>query len=81
MITTGGNRPGDRFTEAQASTAYLVDQGVPESAVVEVGGATSFESLELVRDQIRFRGLRSIRFWSATRTTRCGSACPPRNWA
>ncbi|MCB9379405.1 MAG: YdcF family protein [Acidimicrobiaceae bacterium] len=60
VVTTGGNRPGDRFTEAQASAAYLVEQGVPESAIVEVGGATSFGSLELVRDQIRIRGLQSI---------------------
>lgn len=57
VVTTGGNRPGDRFTEAEASTAYLVDRGVPQAAIIEVGGATSFGSLELVRDQMRIRGL------------------------
>lgn len=49
VVTTGGSRPGDRFTEAEAGRRYLVDRGVPESAIVEVGGATSFESLSAVR--------------------------------
>ena len=31
MVVTGGNQPGDRFTEAEASTNYLVDRGVPET--------------------------------------------------
>ena len=31
VVVTGGNRPGDRFTEAEASAAYLVERGVPEA--------------------------------------------------
>ena len=29
VVVTGGNRPGDRFTEAQASADYLAERGVP----------------------------------------------------
>jgi uncharacterized SAM-binding protein YcdF (DUF218 family) len=47
VIVTGGNRPGDRFTEAEASSRYLVGAGVPADAIVEVGeGATTYESVE-----------------------------------
>jgi uncharacterized SAM-binding protein YcdF (DUF218 family) len=29
VVVTGGKLPGDRFTEAEASTKYLTDRGVP----------------------------------------------------
>jgi uncharacterized SAM-binding protein YcdF (DUF218 family) len=49
VVVTGGNQPGDRFTEAEASAAYLIERGVPEASIVlEDRGATSFESLERV---------------------------------
>ena len=44
VVVTGG-----RFTEAEASTTYLVERGVPEASIVlEDRGTTSFESLERV---------------------------------
>jgi uncharacterized SAM-binding protein YcdF (DUF218 family) len=36
VITVGGSRPGDRFTEAASGRAFLVDEGVPEKRVVAV---------------------------------------------
>jgi uncharacterized SAM-binding protein YcdF (DUF218 family) len=36
VLTLGGKKPGDRFTEAQAGKAWLVDHGVPASSVVAV---------------------------------------------
>lgn len=46
VVVTGGNRPGDRFTEAEASARYLIDQGVPGEVILEVGeGATTHESV------------------------------------
>ena len=46
VVATGGNRPGDRFTEAQASAAYLTDRGVPADAILlEDQGTSSYESL------------------------------------
>ena len=53
VIVTGGNREGDRFTEASASAAYLVERGVPASAIVqEDGGATTYDSLERARSLV-----------------------------
>lgn len=60
VVTTGSKRPGDRFTEAQASATYLEARGVPKSAIVQVGGATSYDSLRLARDQLVARGLRRV---------------------
>jgi uncharacterized SAM-binding protein YcdF (DUF218 family) len=34
LVVTGGNRPGDQFTEAEAGEAYLLDAGVPSEAIV-----------------------------------------------
>lgn len=46
IVVTGGNIPGDRFTEAEASAAYLIDRGVPESVIVQVGeGNTTYDSV------------------------------------
>lgn len=49
VVVTGGNQPGDRFTEADASAMYLIERGVPDSAILrEDRGSTSYESLERV---------------------------------
>jgi uncharacterized SAM-binding protein YcdF (DUF218 family) len=51
VVVTGGNQPGDRFTEADASRDYLVERGVPESAILaESTGSSTYESLENVAD-------------------------------
>lgn len=60
VVTTGGNRPGDRFTEAQASAAYLEERGVPADAIVQVGGNTSYDSLVEARDVLRSRSLHRV---------------------
>lgn len=53
VIVTGGNQPGDRFTEADASAKYLVDRGVPPEAIVfEREGTTTYESLRNVSDKV-----------------------------
>jgi len=61
IIVTGGNQPGDRFTEAESSTNYLVKNGVPESVIIgEDSGRSSWESLQLVADLARDRGIGTI---------------------
>jgi uncharacterized SAM-binding protein YcdF (DUF218 family) len=50
VIVTGGKQEGDRFTEAAASAEYLVERGVPASAIVQEGaGSNTFDSLERAR--------------------------------
>jgi vancomycin permeability regulator SanA len=34
IVTVGGNKPGDTYTEAGAAANWLVEQGVPKDAVV-----------------------------------------------
>lgn len=41
VVVTGGNQPGDRFTEASASADYLVESGVPETAIVREDSSRS----------------------------------------
>ena len=46
IVVTGGNQPGDRYTEASASAEYLLRRGVPDSDVLrEVSGTSSWQSL------------------------------------
>lgn len=46
IVVTGGNQPGDTFTEATASANYLIERGVPDGDVLrEVSGTSSWQSL------------------------------------
>lgn len=61
IVVTGGNRPGDRYTEAQASATYLAERGVPADAIVlEDQGTSSYESLQGVAELLRQRGLDDV---------------------
>ena len=49
IVTVGGNRAGDEYTEASAGRRYLLAKGVPASAVVAVGeGSDTLASLQAV---------------------------------
>jgi uncharacterized SAM-binding protein YcdF (DUF218 family) len=54
VVVTGGNQPGDRFTEASASKDYLVERGVPAAAIAEESQSRStweaFANLRLLVD-------------------------------
>ena len=69
VITTGGNQPGDRFTEAETSANYLIEGSIDGSLVVAVpaesivqenSGSTTRESLIAVRNIMQDRGLHSV---------------------
>ena len=61
VVVTGGNIPGDRFTEAEASAAYLAERGIPlDALVLENDGSTSYESLEAAADLLEARGLDEV---------------------
>ena len=47
MIATGAKEPGDNFTEAQTEATWLEHNGVPASAVHQVGGRTTWQNLSL----------------------------------
>ncbi|HEY5875402.1 MAG TPA: YdcF family protein [Ilumatobacteraceae bacterium] len=61
VVVTGGSQPGDRFTEAEASAAYLVERGVPSDVIVqEQDGRSSWESLANVADVLEGTGVERI---------------------
>lgn len=61
VFVTGGNQPGDRYTEAKASQLYLLALGVPESAILmEDTGSSTWESLVNVADRLGEMGLDDV---------------------
>ncbi len=49
VVVTGGNQPGDRFTEASSSRRYLEQRGIPASAFLSEDRAhNSYDSLRTV---------------------------------
>lgn len=61
VVVTGGKQPGDRFTEAEASTAYLVERGVPADAIIaENTSRTTYDALVGVRSLLAERGLTKV---------------------
>ena len=57
VVTVGGNRQGDRFTEAAAGATYLRSTGVPREALAEVAeGSDTLTSLRAVARLARERG-------------------------
>lgn len=60
VLVLGGGQPGDRFTEAEAGAAYLVERGVPLEAIVPVpAGRTTFGSLQAAAPVMREAGMDS----------------------
>jgi uncharacterized SAM-binding protein YcdF (DUF218 family) len=60
VLVLGAGQPGDRFTEAEAGRAYLIDKGVPPDAIISVPmGHTTFESLRAAAPVLREAGLHS----------------------
>ncbi len=60
IVTVGGNRTGDSFTEAEAGQRYLVNRGLPTSVVLAIGeGSDTLESLRAVAAAGESRGWRS----------------------
>lgn len=57
VITVGGNRAGDRFTEATAGRRWLTQHGVPAGRIVAVGtGTDTLTSVEAVDAAMQQRG-------------------------
>jgi uncharacterized SAM-binding protein YcdF (DUF218 family) len=56
IVTVGGKRPGDNFTEASAGKDWLVSHGVPASAVLAVGSGTdTWNSIQAVAAEMKDR--------------------------
>jgi uncharacterized SAM-binding protein YcdF (DUF218 family) len=61
IVTVGGSRAGDTFTEAASGRAYLLEQGLPAEAVDAVGeGNDTLVSLRAGAEALHARGLDSV---------------------
>jgi uncharacterized SAM-binding protein YcdF (DUF218 family) len=61
IVVTGGKQPGDRFTEAGTSAAYLHDHDIPDSAILrEVNGRSSWQSLASAAGFLKERDLTRV---------------------
>lgn len=61
VIVTGGKQEGDRFTEAEAGSSYLLGKSVPAEAILqEDEGTTTLESLRNVKEITKGRGIDSL---------------------
>ncbi|MFZ4585810.1 MAG: YdcF family protein [Acidimicrobiia bacterium] len=61
IYVTGGGQPGDRFTEATAGANYLIERGVPDSAIVrETTSRDSYESLAASARILSERGQQKV---------------------
>jgi uncharacterized SAM-binding protein YcdF (DUF218 family) len=61
VVVTGGNQPGDRFTEASAGDRYLQQHGIPASAMrLETQGSSSWESLAAAARFLRSEGITDV---------------------
>ena len=60
IVVTGGKQPGDRFTEAAASYAYLRQADIPEERILrEEQGANTWAQLAAATRVLRERGMSS----------------------
>jgi uncharacterized SAM-binding protein YcdF (DUF218 family) len=57
IVTVGGRRPGDRFTEAGSGRTWLVNQGVPATQVVAVEkGDDTLQSMQALGTEFAQHG-------------------------
>lgn len=72
IVTVGGNREGDRFTEASAGKRWLAAHGVPASRITAVGtGSDTLTSVRAVAEKMRGRWSTAVIVtdpWHALRT-------------
>ncbi len=61
IVTTGSKQQGDRFTEGFTGFEYLLEAGVPESALLLVtDGASTWEQMAATARVLHDRGLSSV---------------------
>ncbi|MGH3868681.1 MAG: YdcF family protein [Pseudonocardiaceae bacterium] len=60
IVTVGGRRAGDSYTEAEAGRNYLTSYGIPPAAVVAIGeGRDTLESMRAVARRAGLAGWRT----------------------
>jgi uncharacterized SAM-binding protein YcdF (DUF218 family) len=60
IAVTGGNRPGDVFTEAGVSAKYLEAHGVPKSRILVGGGSDTWQNVQTVAPLLKAHRLYNV---------------------
>ncbi len=60
IAVTGGNRPGDHYTEAGVSATYLEAHGVAKRRILVGGGDDTWQNVTSVAGQLLARHLRTV---------------------
>ncbi len=60
VVVTGGNRPGDVFTEAGVSKSYLVQHGVPTSRILVGSGSDTWQNISTVLPQLKINHINTV---------------------
>lgn len=61
IVLTGGKQPGDVYTEAETGEQYLIDRGVPATAILwENEGRDTWQSMRGVDDVLEGSGVESL---------------------
>lgn len=62
IVTVGGSKPGDRFTEAEAGKNYLIDKrGIPEGDIIAIG-----EGVDTLTSAYAFKNMSDTYGWSTS---------------
>ncbi len=60
IAVTGGKRPGDHFTEAGVSAAYLRGKGVPASQIITGSGTNTWQNVATVLPKLKARHIKTV---------------------
>ena len=60
VVVTGGSRPGDVYSEAGVSAAYLEAHGVSSSWIIQGGGDDTWQNVSSVVAQMKLHHLRTV---------------------
>jgi uncharacterized SAM-binding protein YcdF (DUF218 family) len=60
IAVTGGKRPGDQFTEAGVSAAYLEGKGVPKSKILVGSGTNTWQNVATVVTKLSSHHIKTV---------------------
>lgn len=60
IAVTGGKRPGDQFTEAGVSAAYLEGKGVPASKILVGAGTNTWQNVQTVVSKLKAHHITTV---------------------
>ena len=60
IAVTGGKRPGDTYTEAEASATYLEAHGVPASKILKGAGTDTWQNVASIVPKLKSHDIRSV---------------------